>query len=108
MLPVWVDIRTPRHQGQLAGPIAGYGDLAIEVADLSRAQRFYTELLGFAPDGETADGPRLRVGPGQALILVERATPRTWPESVTHQTYRFPAAAHAAVVGHLEAAGVPL
>src|SRR5438105_3115722 len=75
MPPAWVDIRTPPPPRAL-GLIVGYADLVIEVAAAARAQRFYGDLLGFALDHASADGPRLRVGPGQHLVLAERPAPR--------------------------------
>ena len=107
MAATWVDIRTPLPTRPL-GLLVGYADLVIEVADAARAQQFYADLLGFAPDGETLGGPRLRVGPGQRLVLAERVAPSTRPDSGTHYAYRFPPAALEQALGRLERAGVPV
>src|SRR5438067_2286299 len=105
MALAWVDIRTPLPSAPL-GLLTAYRDVVVEVADAARAERFYADLLGFTRDGETADGPRLRVGPGQHLVLAERSAPHTLPASGTHQAYRFPADELAPVVGRLKAAGI--
>ncbi len=107
MTPVWVDIRTPAPPAAL-GLIEGYGDLVLEVADAARALGFYGELLGFAPAGETAEGPRLRVGERHHLVLAERPAPAARPESGCHLAYRFPRAELQAVAARLAAAGVPV
>ncbi|HEY7060984.1 MAG TPA: VOC family protein [Chloroflexota bacterium] len=105
MPPTWVDIRTPPVTSSL-GLIVGYGEVVVEVADAARAHRFYADLLGFARDGTATDGPRLRVGPGQHVVLAERAAPRTLCETGAHAAYRLPSAEHRAALARLEAAGV--
>ncbi|HLH25759.1 MAG TPA: VOC family protein [Chloroflexota bacterium] len=107
MAAVWVDIRTPAPTSGL-GLIEAYGDLVIEVADTARARRFYGELLGFEPAGTMAEGPRLRVGERQHVVLAERPAPATRPDSGCHAAYRLPRAELAAVEGRLAAAGVPV
>jgi catechol 2,3-dioxygenase-like lactoylglutathione lyase family enzyme len=107
MTPVWVDIRIPAPTGAL-GLIEGYGDLVVEVTDAARAGRFYRELLGFEPAGETAEGPRLRVSERQHLVLTERPAPATRPDSGYHATYRFPRPDLMAVAARLVAAEVPV
>src|SRR5579883_1433465 len=102
MAAVWVDIRTPAPTSGL-GLIEAYGDLVIEVADTARARRFYGELLGFEPAGTMAEGPRLRVGERQHVVLAERPAPATRPDSGCHAAYRLPRAELAAVEGRLAA-----
>ena len=87
------DIRTPRPRAAL-GLIAGYSHLALEVSDVARATHFYAALLGF-------EYPR--VG-DQYLELVQRAEPKTLPETGVHQAYRVPDPA--AATARLRAAGV--
>src|SRR5919202_3782567 len=107
MAPYWVDIRTPAPAAAL-NLIEGYGDLVVEVADAARARRYYSELLGFQPDGATAEGSRLRVGERQHLVLAERPAPAVRAESGCHIAYRFPRADLLTAVGRLKAAGVPV
>ena len=105
MALAWVDIRTPLPTEPL-GLLTGYREVVVEVADAARAERFYADLLGCTRDGATANGPRLRIGPGQHLVLAERATPHTLPASGAHQAYRFPVDELATVAGRLETAGM--
>ncbi len=107
MAPTWVDIRTPVPPAPL-GLVAAYQGVVLEVSDADRAARFYADVLGFVPDGATADGPRLRVGADQYLVLAERPAPRTLPDTGVHQAYRLPAVALAAALDRLARAGVPV
>ncbi len=87
-MPVLVDVRTPPPRAA-AGLISGYAGLVLEVSDADRAARFYRELLRLAPDGDTPEGPRLRLG-SDWLILRERPAPRVLPDSGTHFALRLP------------------
>jgi catechol-2,3-dioxygenase len=101
-VPVLVDVRTPPPRAA-AGLISGYAGLVLEVSDADRAARFYSELLGLAPDGDATEGPRLRVG-SDSLVLCQRSEPRVLPDSGTHYALRLPDVESTA--GRLASAGI--
>jgi catechol 2,3-dioxygenase-like lactoylglutathione lyase family enzyme len=101
----WVDIRTPPTAHAL-DLFASYAGAVVEVADIPRALHFYTNLLGFERAGATPDGPRLRLGPDHHLMLAERPTPHTYPDSGTHLACGLAPSAYAAALDHLAAAGI--
>ncbi len=103
--PTYVDVRTPRLNEPL-GLIAGYSHVVLEVQDLARARDFYAGVLGFVPDGDAEDGPRLRLGRDQHVVLAQRNEPDVRPDSGIHQAYGFSPDDLPRVLQRLAAAGV--
>jgi len=104
--PAWVDIRTPPTVGEPDGLICAYSGAVVEVSDVDRAVRFYSDLLGFRAASPTGGGPTLRLSELQTITLVPRPSPRVIPESGIHQAYAFPRREVEQIVARLEAAGV--
>src|SRR4051812_46971888 len=82
--------------------IKGIGYVVIEVGDAAAAERFYAELLGFAPAGRdrwpgAARSASLAAPSGQHLVLAE-ASPRNDPRiGAAHQAYRLDPALRARI-----------
>lgn len=86
--------------------------VVVETADLIRARRFYSEVIGTThefsevwPDcgGQAAS---FRLASGQSLVLVERVAPRAFADTGAHVAYRAAPIALAAIVARAESAGI--
>ena len=102
----WVDIRTAPPVGEPLGLITGYAGATVEVSDLDRAARFYSGLLDLGNAERIPEGILLHVNQTQALTLVDRASPRTFPGTGVHQAYTLPAPDLDAALTRLAVAGV--
>jgi catechol 2,3-dioxygenase-like lactoylglutathione lyase family enzyme len=91
------------------GLIQGLGYLAVEVSDLDAARAFYTEGLGFAPEGHdrwpgAGASALLRAG-SQHLFLVHNREMAAPGDSGVHQAYRVPATGRESLAQRLDALG---
>lgn len=104
-MPVLVDIRTRSRSAEPLALVSGYAAYVLEVSDVTRALHFYCDLLGFAERGQGAEGTVLAHGDGE-VVLVERASPKTLPETGVHWAFRYPASTVEDVAARLVRGGV--
>lgn len=85
--------------------------VVIETADLARARRFYSEVLGVPREFSVgwpevaARSEACQLLAGQNLVLVERASPRSFADTAAHVAYRADPKAIAGIAARAEAAG---
>ncbi len=80
--------------------------VVLEAADLARTAAFYEPIFRWT-GGHWVESRRTLTfeAPRQRIEIVERARPRTLPDSGHHQAYRVPSEDLTSIVGELERAG---